>query len=98
LLWCTAGLEVHALFGRKYNFFSWIQSVAQYNLMASFAPDKNPTKLLKLAGCHGCKDYADRHLYVEQCPSSLAITQLVIQQVTAGWKDYIQGVSTYWAF
>ncbi|KAK3123028.1 hypothetical protein QOZ80_8AG0622670 [Eleusine coracana subsp. coracana] len=54
--------------------------------------------LLKVARCVGLKDYVDQHWYVEQCSSSFAITKLVIAQVKAGWKDYIHGVSTYWAF
>ncbi|CAO2189096.1 unnamed protein product [Urochloa humidicola] len=98
LLWGTAGLEVHALFSNKYDFFAWIHRVAQYNLIGFFARDKNPTKLLKLAQRFGCKDYVDQHWYVEHCPSSFAITELVIQQVKDGWKNYIQGTSTYWAF
>ncbi|KAL6638717.1 hypothetical protein ACP70R_023576 [Stipagrostis hirtigluma subsp. patula] len=84
----------------KENPFSWPDRVAQYNLIASFARDRNPSKLLKLASFFGCKDYVDQHFYVEQCPSSssFAITQLVIAQVKAGWKDYIQDTSTYWMF
>ncbi|CAO2206315.1 unnamed protein product [Urochloa humidicola] len=98
LLWGTAGLEVHALFSNKYDFFAWIHRVAQYNLIGFFARDKNPTKLLKLARCFGCKDYVDQHWYVEHFPSSFAITELVIRQVKDGWKNYIHGTSTYWAF
>ncbi|TVU01871.1 hypothetical protein EJB05_52659, partial [Eragrostis curvula] len=98
LLWCTAALEVIALFSYKYNFFSWCDRVAQYNLISSFARYKEPIMLLKLARCVGCKNYVDQHWYVEQCSSSLAITELVIEQVKAGWKDYIHGVSTYWTF
>ncbi|VAI00475.1 unnamed protein product [Triticum turgidum subsp. durum] len=98
LLWGAAFLEVHALFSNKYDFFTWTNRVAQYNLIASFARGKTPSKLLKLAGFCGCKDYVDQHWYVDHSSSSFPITELVIQQVKAGWKDYIQGVSSYWAF
>ncbi|XP_066356206.1 uncharacterized protein [Miscanthus floridulus] len=100
LLWGAAALEVHALFSNKYDFFTWTNRVAQYNLIASFGRrrGRNPSKLLKLAGFCGCKDYVDQHWYVDHCSSSFPITELVIQQVKDGWKDYIQGVSTYWAF
>ncbi|KAL6659170.1 hypothetical protein ACP70R_003210 [Stipagrostis hirtigluma subsp. patula] len=77
-----------------------ILRIAQYINLASFARDRNPTKILKLASFFGCKDYLDQHWCVEACPSSssLAMTELVIAQVKAGWKHYIQDVFTYWMF
>ncbi|EAY98894.1 hypothetical protein OsI_20849 [Oryza sativa Indica Group] len=98
LLWCTAALEVYALFGPKYKFFTWCKNVAQYNLVGFFARDQTPTRLLKLASCFWCKDYVDQHWYVNQCSSSFAITELVIEQVKDGWKNYIEDTSTYWMF
>ncbi|KAL6659171.1 hypothetical protein ACP70R_003211 [Stipagrostis hirtigluma subsp. patula] len=116
LLCCTATLELFAFPSigtvmvepqespafkrREKNPFPWSDRVSQYNLIASFARDRNPTKLLKLASFFGCKDYLNQHWYVEQClsSSSLDITKLVIAQIKAGWKDYIQDTSTYWMF
>ncbi|KAL6638720.1 hypothetical protein ACP70R_023579 [Stipagrostis hirtigluma subsp. patula] len=116
LLCCTATLELFAFPSigkvmvepqespafkrREKSPFPWSDRVSQYDLIASFARDRNPTKLLKLASFFGCKDYLNQHWYVKQCPlsSSLDIMKLVIAQIKAGWTDYIQDTSTYWMF
>ncbi|CAL4979104.1 unnamed protein product [Urochloa decumbens] len=99
LLWYTAVLELFSLVDiRRCADFSWPHRASQYNLIAFFARDRKPTKLLKLARFFGCKDYVDQHLCVEQCTSSLGIISLVTEQVKTGWKEYIQCPSTYWMF
>lgn len=73
-------------------------TVAQYNLIESAARNRKPTMVMKIGRVFRCKDYVNQHWYLGHCPSSRSITELILRDLRAGWRDDIRDAATYRIF
>ncbi|XP_066342008.1 uncharacterized protein [Miscanthus floridulus] len=98
LLCCTAALEFIIYDFKPYfdcfNYRTWPDLVAQYNLLWYLARNRKHRRLLLI-----CRDYIDEIWCMKPCQSSSDITELVFDHVVNhGWKNRIKDAATFHEF
>uniref|UniRef100_A0A0D9YPU1 DUF4220 domain-containing protein n=1 Tax=Oryza glumipatula TaxID=40148 RepID=A0A0D9YPU1_9ORYZ len=63
------------------------RTVAQFNLIGFASRSRWPTMVMRVSTLFGCKNYANKHWYVEHHSSTPRIVEFIRKDLKSGWVD-----------